>query len=105
MSVIYVVKWTIRPEKAEEYPSWVQNALSKVLSVPGVKEFRAYRVAAGGDNQASSTYEFENMESWASWYSNEVTQKALGELHNYASHITMELWSPSPLIPEPIRPG
>jgi hypothetical protein len=45
------------------------------------------------------------MTTWASWYANEDAQKVLDELHTFATNITKELWGPSPIVPEPIRPG
>ncbi|MDX2463228.1 MAG: hypothetical protein QNK31_01840 [Porticoccus sp.] len=40
--VIQVMKWDIRPEKAEAYPMWAKSAISRLLAIPGVVEFRAY---------------------------------------------------------------
>ena len=45
--VIYSQQWNIRPEKAAEYPKWSQAALKRLLGVPGVEEFRAFRLMAG----------------------------------------------------------
>ncbi len=49
--VIYAQQWDIRPEKAAEYPAWARSAVSRLLGVPGVVEFRAYRPVTG-DRQA-----------------------------------------------------
>ena len=45
MSVLYVIKYNIHPDKTEEFPKWAQSAIQRVLAVPGVMEFRAYRTA------------------------------------------------------------
>jgi len=104
MTVLYVMKWDINPNKAEEYPKWAQSAIKRTLAVPGVVEFRAYRMAAN-DSQVVVTYEFSDMASWASWVSNEEAQKVIEELHTIALNVKAELWGPSPVVPEPIRPG
>jgi heme-degrading monooxygenase HmoA len=102
--VIYTVKWDIRPEKADEYPGWAKAAVSRLLAVPGVVEFRAYRPVTGC-HQVVATYEFADTQAWASWRYNEDTQKVFDEGYIYMTNMSLELWGPSPIIPEPIRPG
>jgi quinol monooxygenase YgiN len=102
--VLYVMKWDIHPDKVDAYVEWVPGAISRVLAVPGVVEFRAYR-SAGGARQGLATYEFADMAAWAAWWSHEDVQQANNELYTLALNVTTELWGPSPLVPEPIRPG
>jgi heme-degrading monooxygenase HmoA len=102
--VIQVVKWDIRQEKAEAYPEWAKSAVSRLLAVPGVVEFRAYRPATGC-HQVVATYEFSDMQAWASWRYNEDIQKVFDEGYTYMINLSVELWGPSPIVPEPIRPG
>lgn len=102
--VIQVVKWNIRPEKAEAYSEWAQSAVSRLLAVPGVVEFRAYRPVTGC-HQVAVTYEFTDMQSWASWRYNEDIQKVFDEGYTYTTNLSVELLGPSPIVPEPIRPG
>jgi heme-degrading monooxygenase HmoA len=102
--VIYAVKWDIRPEKAEAYSEWAQSAVSRLLAVPGVVEFRAYRPVTGC-HQVVVTYEFTDMQAWASWRDNEATQKVFDEGSECMTNMSLELWGPSPIIPEPIRLG
>jgi|Deesub1362A_J573_1020465.scaffolds.fasta_scaffold01064_13 antibiotic biosynthesis monooxygenase (ABM) superfamily enzyme len=104
MPVLYVIKWDILPDKIESYTQWTQSAIQRILAVPGVIEFRAYR-SATGSSQAVVTYEFADMATWAAWYSNEEVQKVLNELRTFATNISMELLGPSPIVPEPVRPG
>ena len=102
--VLYVTKWDIRPEKAEAYAQWAESAIRRALGVPGVVEFRAYRPATGS-YQVVETYEFADMAAWAAWQSNEDVQKGLDEARAYITNVSSELWGPSPIVPEPIRPG
>lgn len=102
--VLYVVKWVIHPDKTETYLEWLKTAVPRVLAVPGVVEFRAYRGAAGAP-QIIATYEFADMAAWATWHENEDAQKVWSELHTLALNVSAELWGPSPITPEPIRPG
>ncbi len=102
--VIYVMKWDIRPEKAEAYQEWARSAISRSPAVPGVAEFRGYRPATGC-HQVAVTYEFADMQAWASWRYNEDVQKVIDEGYTYTVNMSVELWGPSPIVPEPIRPG
>jgi antibiotic biosynthesis monooxygenase (ABM) superfamily enzyme len=102
--VIYMQQWDILPDKAGDYAEWADSAVSRLLSVPGVVEFRAFRPVAG-DRQAGVTYEFTDLESWARWRSNETVVAVWGEARAYMDNTRTELWGPSPVVPEPIRPG
>ena len=102
--VLFVVKWDVLPQSKDDYAKWAKSAIPRELSVPGVIEFRAYRPATGS-SQVVATYEFKDMESWAEWHSHEDIQQIFDELREYATNISTELWGPSPVVPEPIRPG
>ena len=69
-----------------------------------VEVLRAYRPATGS-YQVAVTLEFADMNAWASWQSNEDIQKLLDEARTYLTNVSYELWGPSPIVPEPIRPG
>ena len=102
--VLQVMKWDIHPDKVEDYLKWTESAIKRTLAAPGVVEFRAYRPATGM-SQVVTTYEFVDMAAWAAWQSNEDLQKAINELRTLALNVNIEVWGPSPIIPEPIRPG
>ena len=102
--VLYVSKWDVHPDKTDAYLKWTAGAIKRVLSVPGVIEFRAYRVASG-DSEVVITYEFADLAACAAWRTNEETLKVIDELYTLAVNIKNELWGPSPIVPAPIRPG
>lgn len=101
--VIYAMKWDIRPGMADAYRDWAQSAVKQLLAVPGVVEFRAYRMITGC-HQVAVTYEFNDIKAWASWQNNEDTQKVFEEGRNYMINLSTEILGPSPIVPEPIRP-
>ena len=103
MSVLFVCKWNINPDKTEEYAKWAQSAIQRQLAVPGVVEFRAYR-GVTGDAEVITNYEFSDIVSWASWRDNDDVQKVTNELFSLALNVRSELWGPSPVVPKPIRP-
>ena len=101
--VLQVMKWDLHPDKVDEYLKWTETAIKRTLAVPGVIEFRAYRPAASS-SQVVSTYEFADMNSWATWQSHEDIQKVMFELHTLALNINVEVWGPSSVVPKPIKP-
>jgi antibiotic biosynthesis monooxygenase (ABM) superfamily enzyme len=102
--VLYVIKWDIHPDKMEDYTAWAKSAIPRLLAVPGIVEFRAYRPATGS-GQVVTTYEFSDYEAWSAWYSNKEIQQIIDERRAYVINDTSELWGPSPVVPAPIRPG
>ncbi len=102
--VLYVSKWNINPDKVEEYGKWAQSAVQRTLAAPGVVEFRAYR-GATGSHRVIVTYEFADMASWATWQADEWVQQVFDETFVMGLNVTSELWGPSPVVPQPIRPG
>ena len=102
--VLYSLKWNIHPDKAEAYAAWTKGAIQRTLGAGGVTEFRGYRPASGAF-QVVVTYEFADMVAWAAWYAAETVQAVLTEVHTLANDVTSELWGPSPIVPQPIRPG
>ena len=101
--VLYVMKWDILPDKVEAYTKWTESAIRRSLAVPGVVELRAYRPATGA-SQIVITYEFADLAAWAAWQADEDMQKVTDELRNLTTNVSRELWGPSPVAPEPIRP-
>lgn len=101
--MLYVIKFDIHPDKVDGYLKWAKSAIKRELAHPGVIEFRAYRPVTGA-HQVVVTYEFADMAAWAAWHAHEEVEKVRTELHTLALNVTIELWGPSPVIPEPIRP-
>ncbi|MBN1293733.1 MAG: antibiotic biosynthesis monooxygenase [Candidatus Latescibacteria bacterium] len=102
--VLYICKWDIRPEKTSDYPTWAKSAIQRIFAVPGVLEFRGYRPASGS-HEVAVTYEFKDMNSWATWMSNDDVKKVWAEAHLYCENMYSELWGPSPVTPKPIHSG
>ena len=102
--VLYCLKWNIHPDKVESYSAWAQSAIRRTLAAGGVTEFRGYRPASGAF-EVVVTYEFADMAAWATWHGRDDVQQVIAELRTMTSHVTVDLWGPSPIVPQPIRPG
>lgn len=102
--LLYVMKWNVHPDKGEAYAKFAQGAIPRTVGVPGVVEFRGYRPASGA-SQVVGTYEFADMAAWTAWYNHDDIQQVVADLRAVANDVTMEIWGPSPIVPEPIRPA
>jgi antibiotic biosynthesis monooxygenase (ABM) superfamily enzyme len=102
--VIQVIKWDVPSDKVEAYTAWAKASLPKLLAVPGLVEFRGYRPITGS-SQIVTTYEFADLASWATWYTHKDVQQLTNERRTFTVNEVSELWGPSPVVPEPIRPG
>ena len=100
---LYVLKWDLDPRRAEIYEEWALKSLKRAILVPGVTEVRAFRPIAG-QSQVVVTFEFKAFEDWSSWFNDTGIQSIFNELFLMATNVQRELWEPSPLISEPIRP-
>lgn len=102
--VLYLFKWNIHPDKTEAYAGWAKGAIQRTLAAGGVTEFRGYRPASGSA-EVVVTYEFADMAAWAAWYGHDAVQQVIAEVYTLATGVTTDLWGPSPIVPQPIRPG
>ena len=97
--------WELLPEIDQEaYGEWAKETVGKILKAPGLVEFRANRNILGSP-QVRSTAVWQTLADWANYtYSNEW--RALeDEFRAFATDIRIEVWGPSPVLPEPVRPG
>lgn len=102
--VIYVMKYDILPDKAEAYARWAaESTIPRILKIPGLVEFRGYRPATGS-HQIAVTYEFKNMASWAAWMEDPDYRKMMDEAQGFTTNWSVEVWGPSPVVPEPLKP-
>jgi antibiotic biosynthesis monooxygenase (ABM) superfamily enzyme len=101
--VLYVVRWDIPSKQTDEYLTWVRFGIAQTIAVPGVIELRSYRPVAG-ETQVVTTFQFEDFASWSAWFDHEKVQAVFEQMFAMVTNIHRELWEPSPIVPEPIRP-
>lgn len=104
--VLYVISYDILPETLGAYIEWAKGAIPRLLVIPGLVEFRAYRgVASEVGGQVVLTYEFADMADFAAYWSHEDMRKLDDELQSFTANQHAQVWGPSPVVPAPIRPG
>ena len=87
----------------QAYAEAAQKMIRQILQTPGVIEFRAQRNLLGCPH-VRITIIWETLADWASFAESRERQALDAELDAFATNIDVELWGPSPVAPEPIRP-
>lgn len=87
------------------YAEWAKKVIGHVLRSPGLIEFRAHRNLLGSP-QIRSISVWESLADWQGFLQSEAWQAAEAELRGrFASNLRFELWGPSPVVPEPLKPA
>ena len=100
------LKWDFLPGADQKaYQAWAKKAIGTVLQSPGIVEFRASRnLLATPLVRATSVW--KTMADWANFAEGAAWQALRAELlDQYGQNFTVEVWGPSPVVPEPLRPG
>lgn len=98
------VTWDLLPEASREnYGAWAKKSIATTLKQPGLVEFKANRNMLGSP-EIRITSVWRSGGDWIAFA--ESGWKTLEqELRGLATNLRMEVWGPSPLVPEALRPG
>ncbi|MFC1493587.1 hypothetical protein ACFL6O_06450 [candidate division KSB1 bacterium] len=97
--------WRFLPKiNHKDYVGWAKAANNIMIQSHGMIEFRANRNLLGSP-QARITTVWDKLSSWADFNEGRdwQTQKSI-LLDRFAAEIKVEIWGPSEIVPEPIRP-
>jgi hypothetical protein len=100
--VLYQIKYTIDKDKVDAYTKLAKDAITQWLSIPGLKEFRAYREA--WTLNALVEMEFDSFTSWGKAVDDPKIRDVMTKLVMYIHDLCWTLWDKSPVVPEPLRP-
>lgn len=103
MAVLFMVRYNIPNQKVPEYLEWIQKTIPKLLAVPGLVEFSAYRAGAA-TRYVLLIFKIESEEAFSKFWEYLQKTRLMDELYANAVDVVTELWGPSPFIPEPLRP-
>ena len=97
--------WDLFPNIDQEaYGEFAKNSIGAILKAPGIVEFRAHRNMLGSP-QVRSTAVYRTLADWAGFTDSDEWRHLEAELRNFATNIRVEVWGPSPVLPDPVRPG
>ena len=98
--------WDLLPGiDPQGYGEWARKAISSLLKAPGFVEVRAQRNMLGLP-QGLAISVWQTMADWAKYNESAEWQAFMAELRDkWATNFRVEIWGPSPVVPEPIRPG
>jgi hypothetical protein len=100
--VLYQLWFYIDKEKLEGYTKFAKDeSIPHWLSVPGMKEFRAYREP--GSLKVLVEMEFESMEAWGKAFDSQKTKEVSNKFASFTHDLKWNLWDKSPMVPEPLK--
>jgi len=89
----------------QAYQAWAKKAIGALLRSPGMVEFRASRNMVASP-QVRATSVFKTVADWGNFSETAEWLALKAELSDqYATNISVDIWGPSPIVPEPLRPG
>ena len=86
------------------WEAFAKKAIAAILKAPGVVEFRANRNVLGTPQVRTSTL-WQNLGDWARFSESAEWHALEAEMRTMVTGIRVELWGPSPIVPEPLRPA
>jgi len=88
----------------QAYLEYSKRAIPTMLQAPGIVEIRVYHSLLGSP-QVRLTLVWQTLADWGKFAESPARQKLESELLKFATNIDIELWGPSPVVPEPLRPS
>jgi heme-degrading monooxygenase HmoA len=88
----------------QAYLEYARRALATMLKSAGLVEIRVQRSLLGSP-QVRLTLIWQTLADWAEFGESPERQRLDAELLTFATNIAIQIWGPSPAVPEPLRPG
>jgi heme-degrading monooxygenase HmoA len=85
------------------YQEWAKNAVGIIAKQPGMLEFHVNRNVLGSP-MVRTTIVFRSLEDWAKFAESGAWHSMEAEMRGFATDMRVEVWGPSPVLPEPVRP-
>lgn len=85
------------------YQEWIKRASGAVLSDPSLIEMRANRNILGSPEVRITTV-WKTLSDWAAFSEGEVWKGLKQQMDPFVTHRKVEIWGPSLVMPEPLRP-
>jgi hypothetical protein len=88
----------------EAYRVWAKKAVGSAVQASGFVEFRANRSFLGSP-QVRGTSVWKTLADWANYSESSIWQEVQAESSAFTTNVKVIIWGPSPVLPEPVRPG
>jgi heme-degrading monooxygenase HmoA len=85
------------------YAKLAKRATAMMLKADGFVEFRAHRNMTGSPH-VRRTSAWGSLADWAKLTQNPEFQEITAEFRTFVTNLDVQIWGPSPYVPEPIRP-
>jgi hypothetical protein len=96
--------FNVRPDADQKaLMEYRKKAIGTLLQTPGVVEVRAHRNVLGTP-QMRLTVVWQTLADWGKFAESDKRFAFDDELRTFASDIRIEVWAPSPTVPEPLHP-
>jgi heme-degrading monooxygenase HmoA len=87
----------------EAYQAYVNKAVDTELRAAGFVELRAHRNMSGSP-QVRVTHVWKSLADWARFVDSAESRALDPEFRSFVTNIEIQIWGPSPVMPEPLRP-
>jgi heme-degrading monooxygenase HmoA len=85
------------------YARIAKNATRMMKSAEGFVEFRAHRNMLGSPH-VRRTSVWKSFAHYAALAETPEFQKLTADFRTYVTHLDVQVWGPSPLVPHPVKP-
>lgn len=86
------------------YMEYVKRAVGVVMQAPGLVELRSQRNVLGSPRLRVTTV-WQSLSDWATFQQSPAWQAMEAEQERFLINTHTEIWGPSPVLTEPLRPG
>ncbi|MCA9734075.1 MAG: antibiotic biosynthesis monooxygenase [Deferribacteres bacterium] len=86
-----------------EYTKVARKATAMMVQADGFIEFHANRNMLGSPH-VRRTSVWKSLAHWAAFAQQTEFQKLTADFRQHVTHLDVQIWGPSPLSPDPIRP-
>ncbi len=88
----------------QAYLAFVKRSVGSMLQAPGLVELRSQRNVLGSP-QLRLTLVWQTLSDWAAFSESADGKAVAAEMLTFTTDAHTEIWGPSPVLPEPLRPG
>jgi heme-degrading monooxygenase HmoA len=86
------------------YGEFAKKVIGTLMKAPGLIEFRGNRNMLGSP-QVRTIQVWQSLADWAKFSESAEYSEFEAESRSFITNMKVEIWGPSPVVPEPLRPS